>query len=412
MSSTWQQGLRSNVAVLNSRSQIDDDDYHGMGKSNVNEQAFGKKGLNNKRVGRGRAALGDISNRSMGLDNHGGAYGGLKTKKSGMSMKPSFTVATESRNNVESSQWAEKHSSQRLCDMDMSLIEEDYDMEPSDEVEFLSIHHQPLPPLDPCDINDLHNPKYAAEYVLRIYEHLLSVETNYLPSPSYMDKQTDINCKMRALLVDWLIQVHIKFELLPQTLYLTVNILDRFLEAKIVTRRKLQLVGCASMLAASKYEEIYAPECSDFVSMSDNAFTVDELLDMESLVLNTLNFNVTVPSPYTFLRRYMKVACSCAKTQHFATYLVERSLQEYEMLKFQPSILAASALYIAQQHAEENHGWSNVLKRHTTYVPEDLIDCVQAMKHLYSTNQKNYLQAVNKKYASSKYMHVSMIAVA
>lgn len=76
----------------------------------------------------------------------------------------------------------------------------------------------------------------------------------------YMDSQAEINEKMRAILVDWLIEVHHKFELMPETLYLTINIVDRFLSIKTVPRRELQLVGISAMLMASKYEEIWAPE--------------------------------------------------------------------------------------------------------------------------------------------------------
>ncbi|KAK9266076.1 hypothetical protein L1049_003538 [Liquidambar formosana] len=73
-----------------------------------------------------------------------------------------------------------------------------------------------------------------------------------------MDTQPEINEKMRAILVDWLIEVHNKFELMPETLYLTINIVDRFLSVKTVPRRELQLVGISAMLMASKYEEIWA----------------------------------------------------------------------------------------------------------------------------------------------------------
>jgi len=85
------------------------------------------------------------------------------------------------------------------------------------------------------------------------------------------NKQNDINEKMRSILVDWLVEVHVKFKLLPETLFLTVNLIDRYLEAKKVLRQKLQLVGVTSMLIASKYEEIYAPEVKDFVYITDKA---------------------------------------------------------------------------------------------------------------------------------------------
>ena len=75
-----------------------------------------------------------------------------------------------------------------------------------------------------------------------------------------MHLQTDVNEKMRAILIDWLIDVHQKFELSPEALYLTINLIDRFLSVKIVPRRELQLLGMSAMLIATKYEEIWPPE--------------------------------------------------------------------------------------------------------------------------------------------------------
>jgi len=75
-----------------------------------------------------------------------------------------------------------------------------------------------------------------------------------------MDSQPEINERMRSILIDWLIEVHQKFELNQETLYLTINIVDRYLAVTTTSRRELQLVGMSAMLIASKYEEIWAPE--------------------------------------------------------------------------------------------------------------------------------------------------------
>lgn len=120
-------------------------------------------------------------------------------------------------------------------------------------------------------------------------------------------KQNDINEKMRSILIDWLVEVHVKFKLLPETLFLTVNLIDRYLELKKVMRQKLQLIGVTSMLIASKYEEIYAPEVKDFVYITDKAYTAYEILDMERTMLITLNFNTTTTSSLRFLERYAKI---------------------------------------------------------------------------------------------------------
>lgn len=166
-----------------------------------------------------------------------------------------------------------------------------------------------------------------------------------------METQKDVNEKMRAILIDWLVEVHLKFKLMVETLYLTVNLIDRFLEKEPITRNKLQLVGVTAMFIASKYEEIYAPECRDFVYISDKAYTREQILSMEGLMLSKLGFQLTTPNAFVFLKRYCKVAgiisTTRSKTELLAHYLVELTLQEYKMLQYLPSTIAASAVYLA-----------------------------------------------------------------
>lgn len=137
---------------------------------------------------------------------------------------------------------------------------------------------------------------------------MLESELQLLPSPYYMSQQNDINEKMRAILVDWIIEVHLKFKLLPETLFLTVSLIDRYLEKVAIMRTRLQLVGVTAMLIASKYEEIYAPEVRDFVYITDNAYTRKEIFEMEYSMLSELEFNLTTPSSYRFLERFAKIA--------------------------------------------------------------------------------------------------------
>lgn len=142
---------------------------------------------------------------------------------------------------------------------------------------------------------------------------------------------------MRAILVDWLIEVHYKFKLLPETLFLTVNLIDRYLERVDVIRTKLQLVGVTAMLIASKFEEIYAPEVNDFVYITDKAYTREEILSMENSMLLALDFNICTPSSFRFLERYSKIAQVNSKQFNLARYLIELPLIEYRMLKHSPS---------------------------------------------------------------------------
>ena len=99
---------------------------------------------------------------------------------------------------------------------------------------------------------------------------------------------------------------------MPETLYLTTNLIDRYLSINSVSRKNLQLVGVTAMLLAAKYEEIWAPEVQDFVFISDNAYSREQVLTMEKNMLNSLKFNLTVPTPYVFMVRLLKAA-ACEK---------------------------------------------------------------------------------------------------
>nr|GFB39174.1 G2/mitotic-specific cyclin-2-like [Tanacetum cinerariifolium] len=103
---------------------------------------------------------------------------------------------------------------------------------------------------------DRDDPLSVVEYVDEIYAHYRKQEISSCVSPGYMSIQTDITERMRGILIDWLVEVHYKFELMEETLYLTVNLIDRFLERQPIARKKLQLVGVTAMLLACKYEEI------------------------------------------------------------------------------------------------------------------------------------------------------------
>jgi hypothetical protein len=123
----------------------------------------------------------------------------------------------------------------------------------------------------------------------------------------YMKDQNDINEKMRAILVDWLVEVHSKYSMRTDTLFITVSLIDRYLEKKQVHRTRLQLVGVASLFIASKYEEIYPPEVKDFMLITDRAFSVEEILDMEGDILSTLDFNIVNTTANRFLERFSNI---------------------------------------------------------------------------------------------------------
>lgn len=263
--------------------------------------------------------------------------------------------------------------------------------------------------LSAVDAADAENPQAVVEYINDIMAHLKETEAQRAASPSYMSKQTDINAKMREILIDWLVEVHLKFKLRLETLYLTVNIIDRFLERRAVSRTKLQLVGCTAMLIASKYEEIYAPEVRDFVYISDKAYTRDQILAMESIMLNTLGFYLTVPTAFRFGERYSKVSGVGEQGQHLINYFMELTMQDSNFLQYKPSEIAAASTFLAKKMTTDE-GWNATLTQHTGYDEKTLGKCITDLYALASKTPTKY-KAVRKKYLNKKFLEVSKLPV-
>lgn len=137
---------------------------------------------------------------------------------------------------------------------------------------------------------------------------------------------------MRATLVDWIIQIHMKFKLLPETLFITVNIIDRFLSIRMgIEKDEIQLLGVSALLIATKYEEIYPPNVKDFIYITKKAYNHEQIIEMERQIIYTLQFNITETSPYRFLERYSKISQSDSVIFYLAQYMLELALLDSRM---------------------------------------------------------------------------------
>jgi hypothetical protein len=248
------------------------------------------------------------------------------------------------------------------------------------------------------------DPQECAEYVKDIFDHFSKHELKYLPKIDFLKKQPEIQWNMRNVLVDWMIDVIIKFELSAETLWLTFNLLDRFLECTQITKSKFQLCGTTCMWIAAKYEEIYVPEVKEFVEICANAYSKEDVLKMEKSILVALEFNLTVATPLVFMQRFIGVSRSEGNVGHLACFVLEKSLLDSNLISTRPSLLAASCLYYARRR---NHlGWSFDLMHYSHYREEDLKECVNYLNLMMKTPLK--LNAIDKKYASSKRGSVSI----
>jgi len=217
------------------------------------------------------------------------------------------------------------------------------DVAPLDE-EF-PVDDENVPDLDKEDADD---PLMVSEYVVEIFDYLKELEIATMANPDYMANQGELEWKMRGILVDWLLEVHTRFRLLPETLFLAVNIIDRFLSTKIVQLDRLQLVGVTAMFIASKYEEVLSPHVQNFRHVADDGFTEEEILSAERFVLAALNYDLSYPNPMNFLRRISKADSYDIQTRTLGKYLLEIGCLDHRFIAHPPSQVAAAAMYLAR----------------------------------------------------------------
>ena len=221
-----------------------------------------------------------------------------------------------------------------------------FEDEPEQKVaEVKTITKPGLPDLDADDYDD---PLMVSEYVGEIFEYLKVLEEATMPNPDYMDHQDHLEWHLRGVLIDWLIEVHTRFHLLPETMFLAINIIDRFLSARVVELEKLQLVGITAMFIASKYEEVLSPHVQNFKHVADDGFTEEEILKAERFVLAALNYDLSYPNPMNFLRRISKADNYDIQTRTLGKYLLEVSLVDHRFMCFHPSHIAAASMFVAR----------------------------------------------------------------
>ena len=272
------------------------------------------------------------------------------------------------------------------------------------------VYHEIKPKKEKKEIKEIKeikiNVQNVDEYFDDICKELFKNEEKYLVDPKYMSNQPDINHRMRAILIDWLIDVHLKYKLVPQTMYIAVNLIDRYLEKNETNRAKLQLVGVTAMFIACKYEEIYPPDLKDFVYITDGAYVKQDVLDMEFKMLKSLEFNITFPTQWSIFEIYKKKLDLDDKTFKLAWFLMELCLINIKSLKFKMSVLAASAILIAiKTLGIYRNDFGSVIGIEENQLEE----CCKEMYNFYVYNSTHNLQAIRKKFASSKYNEVSKI---
>lgn len=218
------------------------------------------------------------------------------------------------------------------------------------------------------DSNSTNDIKMVKEYNSDIFKYFYQREPVLSPAFNYTkDKHSMyyLRPKLRTILVDWIVQVHEKFQCISETLLLAINIMDRFLSTSKVSTSKLQLVAITSLFIASKFYEINLPKISNYAYVTDGAASIRDIKLAEYQILKALNFEIAWPNSMDFIRRISKSDNYDERTRKYAKMIIEFAYCSTLFIHLKPSLLSVLSMYIAKkmtmqsvekdkQEAEEN----------------------------------------------------------
>ena len=259
--------------------------------------------------------------------------------------------------------------------------------------------------------NNQENIAFVGEYLEEIYMNLLLEEkqATIKPKLGYMNTQYEINEIMRAILIDWIIDIHLKFKLRQETLFMTIWLIDTYLSYAFVPREKFQLLGITCLLISCKSHEIYYPQQNKIIEMTDNAYTKQEMLTMENEILKKLNFYIVCPNPIDFYNILSKMFNFEKKHYFLGNYFIESALVYYQILKYSSSVIACSCAYLVMKY----YRIDGYQKLYNNFIineqnPEDVIkDAAKEIYILVENLAKSKFKSAKKKFALPQYENVS-----
>ncbi|KAH9477616.1 G2/mitotic-specific cyclin cdc13 [Psilocybe cubensis] len=258
---------------------------------------------------------------------------------------------------------------------------------------------------DDLDAEDWDDPVMVSEYIAETCVYLKEIELACMPDPNYMEKQGEMTWEHRGILIDWLLMIHARFNLVSESLFLCVNILDRFLSQRPISISKLQLVGIACFFVATKFEETYAPSVKELAYLADNQYTIEEILKAERYLLKILDYDLRAPGPMTWLRRGSKADDCEVRARTIAKYLLEIGLVERRLIGIVPSLMSAASLWLARVSLGREQ-WTPNLEHYTTYGEKDILPIASILLEYIITNPIQH-DSLFKKYAHKRFFRAS-----
>ncbi|XP_037076534.1 G2/mitotic-specific cyclin-B3-like [Pollicipes pollicipes] len=251
------------------------------------------------------------------------------------------------------------------------------------------------------------------EYVADVFRYYRQRESRVAVTAYLETKQPDLTEMMRAILVDWMVEVQESFELNHETLYMAVQLVDVYLGHVVVSRETLQLVGATAIFVACKFDERLPPPLDDFLYICEDAYARREVIFTEMKMLRTVNFDLGLPVSYRFLRRYARCCKLSIEVLTLARYILELSLMEYQFVTVAGSRMAAAALTLAvlMRSPDQFAAIRRTVEHFSEYKTEEFKDVVHKLNDMLRKEASPHLKTIRAKYSHKVFHQVAKIAV-
>ncbi|XP_005411411.1 PREDICTED: G2/mitotic-specific cyclin-B3 isoform X2 [Chinchilla lanigera] len=290
----------------------------------------------------------------------------------------------------------------------MSSVGESHASEPASKIPFSSQSRTQMEMTKQEDTDKKYrDPSFSSVYAKDVFCYLKDREEKFILK-KYMTKQTEITSDMRAILVDWLVEVQMSFDLCHETLYLAVKLVDHYLMKALCKKSKLQLLGSTAFLIAAKFEEPIPPSVDDFLYVCEDMYQRQEMLAMEMKILRTLQFDISIPVAYHFLRRYAMCLEVSMTTLTLSRFICEMTLQKYDYVHIRASKLAAASFLLAL-HMKKLKNYAPLLEFYSGYTTFELYPLVRRLNILLTLHYCDTLKTVYTKYSQKTYFEVTKI---
>ncbi|CAF0731555.1 unnamed protein product [Rotaria sp. Silwood1] len=274
-----------------------------------------------------------------------------------------------------------------------------------------------------CDSGDRNNITTVSELVVDICKYWKELEQRTPIRQNFLlhRREGTASPQNRAVLIDWLYQVHDRFKLLSDTFHMTIHLIDRYLQIVDVSKHELQLIGSTALLLACKYEEMAIPGMNDFVYVSDNAYSKDDMKEMERRIISTLSFDLGRPLSINYLRRYSKIIQATDIEHTLGKYLLDLTFIDHSFSHILPSYISACASFFSRYLLAykripsltsislliENLWPTKFMFYHTGYTYEQLYQGIEQLGQLLIGQDTAKLKSVQKKFSQSNMFSIA-----